>query len=338
MITGEKNIKVLALTLYGMKAASTRYRIAQYKDLFSAESIDLDISCLLNDEYLIRSFSGRRTSLIELSSMYASRIMRLTKRKKYDCAIVHLELFPMIPGWIEKLCINIPYIYDFDDAFYLRYHSKGGLAKCLLGRKFAPMLERAKAIVAGNENLGGYARRFNRNVVVLPTVLDPSLYASTGLQDRSTFTVGWIGSPSTAKYLALIAEPLAVFAREVPVRFVAIGGYCPAIELSRFDVGVMPLHDDEWARGKCGFKLLQYMACGIPSIASPVGVNVDILSDGCGLLAADGAAWLDAFRTYHGDPRLRSIAGLAGRSRVEQRYSVHRTAPLYIDLIRSILD
>jgi len=170
---------------------------------------------------------------------------------------------------------------------------------------------------------------------------------------RPEFTVGWIGSPSTASYLQRLVAPLAALGEEGAVRFVVIGGRAPDMRnvevtelpwseqsevdlINSFDVGVMPLPDDEWARGKCAFKLIQYMACAIPVVASRVGANVDVVQPDCGFLACDDRQWLDALRTIRDGVALRARMGDAGRAHVIRNYSLQRNVPVLAALIHDV--
>jgi glycosyltransferase involved in cell wall biosynthesis len=167
------------------------------------------------------------------------------------------------------------------------------------------------------------------------------------------FTVGWIGSPSTAPYLSEIVRPLSVIGAEGPVRLVVVGGKAPTIpkvsvqeipwseatevaEINRFDVGIMPLPDNDWTRGKCAFKLIQYMACGVPVVASAVGANVDVVDADCGLLASKPESWVQALRTLRDDSGLRRRMGEAGRERVVEHYSLHAALPVLADVIHKV--
>jgi glycosyltransferase involved in cell wall biosynthesis len=270
--------------------------------------------------------------------------------------ILQCELMPLMPGWLECALIRKPFIYDFDDAFYLKYRTgKMNWAKPLLGKKFDRVMAGAAAVTAGNDGLADYAGRFNTNTHYLPTVVDTNRYLPIkGTRGSEFFTIGWIGSPSTAPYLQELIEPLSDLGKESAVRLVVIGGKAPKIPnvfvvehewhehteldlINAFDVGVMPLADDEWARGKCAFKLIQYMACAVPVIASPVGANVDVVNEESGLLASNAQEWLDAFRLLRDKPVMRVNMGEAGRDRVVQHYSLQQNLPKLAGLIHQVL-
>ena len=263
------------------------------------------------------------------------------------------ELFPLVPARVERFMLRRPFIYDLDDAFYLKYRS-GRLRyfRGVLGRKFDSVMQEASAITAGNHVLRQYASQHNLHTTFLPTVVDIKRYVPERHRRGRELVVGWIGSPSTSQFLSELVTPLSALGKEGPVRLVVIGGRAPAIEnviieelqwseaseislINSFDVGVMPLPDDAWARGKCAFKLIQYMACGIPVIASPVGANTDVVTANCGLLAASGIEWLEAFRTIRDNPKRAAEMGEAGRDRVEREYSLHRNLPVLAEVIVS---
>lgn len=349
-------IKVLGLALYGPMAASTRYRLGQYVPGLAQQGIDLQIHHLLGDEYLRRRFNGGAFPWGYLLRSGWDRLAELGGQKSFDAAMLHCELFPLMPGWVEQMLLPRPYIYDFDDAFYLKYRSgKLGVMRPLLGNKFDTVMQGAAAITAGNNVLAEYARGQNTNTHLLPTVVDTDRYVPAQRSPRDVFTVGWIGSPSTAPYLAELVGPLSQIGRESPVRLVVIGGKAPSIPnisveeiawseenevalINTFEVGVMPLPDHDWARGKCAFKLIQYMACAVPVIASRVGANIDVVQSDCGFLATSEQEWVDALRFLRDQPGRRQEMGEAGRERVEQTYSLHRNLPALADVIRKTVE
>lgn len=349
-------IKVIGLALYGPMAASTRYRLGQYVPGLAQQGIDLQIHHLLGNEYLRHRFSGGAVPWMKLLRSGWDRFRELRGQKNYDVAILHCELFPLMPGWVERSLLSGPYVYDFDDAFYLKYRSgKLGVLRPLLGNKFDVVMEGAAAITAGNNVLAEYAREKNSNTHLLPTVVDTERYVPARRPPNSIFTVGWIGSPSTAPYLDELVGPLSLIGRETPVRLIVIGGKAPSIPnvsieeiawseltevalINTFDVGVMPLPDDEWAKGKCAFKLIQYMACAVPVIASRVGANIDVVHMDCGLLASNELDWVDSLRFLRDQPEVRRQMGDAARGWIEQHYSLHRNLPVLADVVRKVVE
>ena len=348
--------KILGLSLYGQKAASHRYRLQQFVPALAQAGIDLQIQSLLDDEYLVNRFAGRPVPWGSVLQSAWQRLRVLINRDDFAGAILHCELCPLLPGSLERLLLPKPYLYDFDDAFFLKYQQgRLGVLRPMLGMKFEKIIAGAAAVTAGNSYLSNYAQMFNTNVHRLPTVVDTMRYRPEARSLNAEFTVGWVGSPSTAPYLTALIEPLAQLAMEAPVRLVIVGAFAPIVpgvvvenitwdeaseiqQINRFDVGVMPLIDDNWARGKCAFKLIQYMACGVPVVASRVGANVDVVSPECGFLVEDAAGWLSAFRMLRDDALLRAQMGAAARTRIEEEYSLARNIPVFTQVIKKMVE
>lgn len=348
-------LKILGLSLYGRQAASNRYRLEQYQPGLRSAGIEMHVHSLLGDDYVKTTFAGARYPAARLAIAYLNRMRDLIGLHRYDAAMLHLELLPLVPGFMESRLLQVPYIYDFDDAFFLKHTLKRfSPVRTLLKNKYVPVIRRAAAVTAGNEYLLEYAKRWNKNSYLLPTVLETGRYVPAPNKDPRVFTVGWVGSPSTAIYLSELFEPLEELGREAAVRFIAVGGRCPAIPgievvnlpwseateidvINTFDVGVMPLFDYEWEKGKCGFKLIQYMACGVPAIASPIGVNAHIVAESSGLLASSSADWLSALQRLYYDGELRANTGAAGRRRVEQHFSLELTVPRLAQIIEDVV-
>jgi len=349
-------IKVLGFALYSPLAASTRYRLSQYIPGLAANGIELTVCHLLGDDYLRERFQG---SSFPFSSIFRGAIERFTDLvhlQNYDLAVVYCELFPIMPALFEQALLRKPYIYDFDDAFYLKYKSPGLSAlRPFLSNKIEVNIRCAAAVTAGSRVLRDFAMGLNSNTALLPTVVDPTRYLpQSGSRRSEKFTIGWIGSPSTAPFLSSLINPLSILGREGPIRFVVIGGRAPSIPnvevveipwderteielLNQFDIGVMPLPDTEWARGKCAFKLIQYMACGVPVIASPVGANIDVVSVDCGLLATTEDDWLQSIRNLRDHQELRLRMGAFGRARVVEKYSLDRNLIELVAIIRQAI-
>lgn len=349
-------VKALGLALYGPSAASHRVRLGQYCKGLAEAGIELNVQSLLGNEYLRSRFQGGPVPILHLLSAAFDRIRLLLSRRRFDIAIVHCELFPFLPWWLEQTALRIPFIYDLDDAFYLRYKlGRFAWLDPVLGRKFDQFMGAAAAITAGNRHLATYAGVFNENVTIFPSVVDTANYVPNAHLKSPAFTVGWIGSPSTAPYLESLVAPLRTLGRERRLRFVVIGGEAPFIEgievvefqwseetevdlINTFDVGVMPLPDDEWARGKCAFKLIQYMACGVPVVASRVGANVDLVTEDCGFLVSTAEQWVDAITQLWEQPLMRINMGVASRKRAVDYYSLQSNLPILSNVIRKVLD
>lgn len=346
-------VNVLGLALYGPLAASTRYRLQQYVPGLAQYGVRLQVRHLLGDDYLERRFSGRKMRVAGLVQDAGRRLRDILQQGRFDAAMLYCELMPLLPGIAEAALLRLSYVYDFDDAFYLKYRSgRLGVLRAALGGKIDHLIQSASSVTAGNHVLTDYAARHNPRTHCLPTVVDTTRYVP--LKHRragDAFTVGWIGSPSTAGYLDQLVEPLTTIGQEGPVRLVVIGGKAPQIpgaevvelpwserdeidQINSFNVGVMPLPDTEWARGKCAFKLIQYMACAVPVIASPVGANVDVVNGSAGLLAGSPREWVEGLRALRDSPARRASMGDSGRARIEQHYSLERYVPILAAILR----
>jgi glycosyltransferase involved in cell wall biosynthesis len=349
-------MKVLLLAKYGAKAASTRHRFLQYFPALKQAGIDVTTSVLLDDQYLEHKLDEARVSVWPVARGFARRLRDLLNASAFDVIVVHCEIFPYLPAWVEQLLRwrRIPYIVDFDDAIFHNYDlHRSRLVRHFLGHKFARALAGSALVLAGNEYLASYARRWNDRVETLPTVVDVERYRPRRREKAAdAFTIGWMGSPTTAPYLTEIEPALRRFFSSHTGRLVLVGSGAVGLngvplevhrwaetkeleELGDFDVGIMPLPDTPWTRGKCGFKLVQYMAVGLPVVASPVGVNSTLVEHGVdGYLASSSAEWLKALVTLAEDRSLRMAMGDTGRVKVERQYSLQSTAPRLVELLK----
>jgi glycosyltransferase involved in cell wall biosynthesis len=349
-------VKVLALTKYGSLGASSRIRTLQYLPELQASGLEMAVQPLLGDDYLTRRYSGRPIGTGYLLRAYLERIAAMISRQRYDLVWVEYELMPWMPARLDRVLLaGTPYAADYDDAIFHNYDQhRSRLVRSLLGRKIDAVMAGAALVVAGNEYLAGRAHLAGAGrVEIVPSVVDVDRYAVASESSSEPFTIGWMGSPSTAKYLTQIVPALAEVCRGgrgrvvvvgagdvdlpgVPVERVAWTEEREVADLQRFDVGVMPLPDEPWARGKCGYKLIQYMACGLPVVASPVGVNTTIVEPGNGFLARDHEEWVSALGRLRDDAALRRRLGTAGRSKVENEYSLGVAAPRLVALLKSV--
>ena len=344
-----KTMRVLVLSKYGTRAASPRIRFLAYRDALAVRGIHLEFQALLGNDYLDDRFRGRRFPFFLAGRDYLQRAIALIRSRKFDLLWIHCELFPYLPPVFEVLLsrLGVCYVYDFDDAIFHGYDQHPNrLVRALFSSKISKVISGAQAVTAGSEYLARYARRWNPNTRLLPSVVDPSQYhPAKPRSSERIFTVGWIGSPSTAKFLESLRTPLYRLAEESPLRFLVVGARAPdvpgvevrcrawslqreASDLAEMHVGVMPLDDSPWSRGKCAFKLIQYMASSLPTVSSPVGANCDVVTSKTGLFARTSDEWYEALRALRGDAGARWAMGAAGRRRVEEHYSVasHVTA------------
>jgi glycosyltransferase involved in cell wall biosynthesis len=346
------------LTKYGPLAASTRTWFHQYVPHLEQAGIDVTISPLLDDDYLHRLYGGQPVSKAAVLRGYLRRLRHLLRAGAFDLLWIQFELLPYLPAWAERWLVwrGVPYVVNYDDAIFHRYdRSPNRLIRTLLSKKIATVMRHSALVIAGNAYLADYARQAGaRRVEHLPTVIDLTRYTVKPPQQSDVLTIGWIGSLTTTPYLKLIEDALATLADESPVRLLLVGAGPLALDdvpverhawseatevdsIHQMDIGVMPLEDTVWERGKCGYKLIQYMACRLPVVSSAVGVNPQIVDDGVnGFLATTTDEWLAAFRSLRDSVDLRERMGMAGRRKVEQHYNSDVTAPQLIQWLREV--
>jgi len=350
----EQEMKILFFTKYSQKGGSSRYRTYQYLDYLRQQGVKANVSPLLGDEYLERAYTGRGIPKLYLLRTFSKRLLDIYKARKYDLIVIEKELFPHIPPVFEHLLrlINKNIVADYDDAIFANYQDN-----FLLRSKVPVVMRLSKAVNVGNQYLANYARKVNPNVNLILTVVDldkykpKSSYAIMG----DKVVIGWIGTPITSKYLFEIQGVLSRLSREYPITLRCIGTSpdfaipgvgienikweeaTEAKNLLTFDIGIMPLTDDPFSRGKCGLKLIQYMACGIPSVASPVGANRDIIQDGAnGLLAGSSDEWVDKIALLIENRHLREQTGREARRTVIDKYSFQVIAPQLLEVYERV--
>jgi glycosyltransferase involved in cell wall biosynthesis len=352
-----KNVKVLFLTRYSYLGASSRLRSYQYIHFLARFGIEARVFPLFGDTYIKNLYTSGRRKKTEVFQAYLLRVAQLLRARHFDLLWIEKELFPWLPAWGESLfnIFGIPYVVDYDDAIFHNYDlHPNRLVRFCLGTKIDQVMRRAAVVIVGNDYLGDRARRAGaKRVENLPTVVDLNRYQVAPKTRETPFTIGWIGSPMTAKYLNLIWQALYEMCNNGKAKVVLVGsgriiseGVPVEIrpwlekreveEIQSFDIGIMPLPDEPWTRGKCGYKLIQYMACGLPVVASPVGVNQQIVEhDVNGFLASNTAEWEMALNKLSDSPFLRAKMGRAGRKKVEERYNIQVTAPRLAEILRS---
>ncbi len=340
-------MRVLALTKYGAEAASTRQRLLQFAPYLRDHGIEIIAQPLLDDAYVRALAQGRSGSRGKIVTSYLKRLAGLVTARHYDLIWVHFEAFPYAPALERLLALpGRPVIVDFDDAIFHMYdRHRSPLVRQLLGNKLRPLLRLASGVTVGNDYLREYVEPLNPAVTVVPTVVDTTRYVPARSPDTQPPVVGWIGSPSTWRYMEEVLPDILPVIKASGASFRAVGAgpaaqrwseiesvpWTEASEIAqvqRMDIGVMPLPEEDWARGKCGYKLIQYMACGLPTIASPVGVNGTIVQQGeTGFLAHTPEQWKSALQHLIEDAGLRQRLGRAGRERVVERYSLASQEP-----------
>ncbi len=351
-------MKVIIFTKYTRLGASSRLRSYQYIPFYQAKGIVCKASPLFSDVYLQKLYAKQSPGKLLVLLCYLKRAASLFSIIGYDVVVVEKELFPYLPATAEKLLnlLGVRFIVDYDDAIFHNYdlHPNKYL-KALLKNKIAAVMRSAHLVTAGNGYLQNYAHTAGaKRVAVMPTVINPSVYGVAPKNHGGPVVVGWIGSPTTVKYLDGLLPVLETLAKKFPIRLHIVGGkrgiglsgevvieWSEAAEVGlvqQFDIGIMPLEDSPWERGKCGYKLIQYMGCALPVVASPVGVNNQLVQQGVnGYKAVNNAEWAKYLEDLISQPQLRLTMGDAGRRLVEERYNVVKTAEEWLGLLNKTI-
>lgn len=360
-----ESVRILALTKYARLGASSRMRTLQYLPLLAKEGIEVTVQPLLTDELLGLRYQRGFYGLAALSRAYAKRCKILLQCRKFDIVWIEKEALPWWPLWMERTLLQrMPYILDYDDAIFHNYdRHTSSLVRRVYGRRLDGLMAGAVLVIGGNSYLTKRASEAGAPwVEMVPTVIDLTHYPASA-RERAVETASdnlprivWIGSPSTVHYLHLIREALQTVAEYHPFVLRIIGGGkldLPGIRVEEMSwsestesdnilgctIGIMPLLDSPWERGKCGYKLIQYMACGLPVVGSAVGVNPELVTSGeNGLLVTNTDDWVAALRRLLRDPSLCTRMGEAGRRRVEQRYCIQQTGPLVAKFLRKVAE
>lgn len=355
-------MKVLFVVPYPIEAPSTRYRVYQYLPYFAANGVEAVVSRFIDSSAFFRQLY-RPGKIVYKAAYFATRTLRrlldLTRVNRFDAIFIQREALPMGPALFERLAArqHVPLIFDFDDAIYLPHASAANrwISWVKQPQKTAQIIELSRYVIAGNQVLYNYAKRYNQHVTVIPSSIDLMAYPlrSKAQAQPNLVTLGWVGSSSNIDYLHQIAPVLQHLSATYAVTVSVIGGEItlPGVNLTcrpwrleneisdlhSFDIGLMPLPDNEWTRGKGGFKAIQYMGVGLPVVTSPVGINTTLVTPGVnGFLATTPDEWLAALTALIEDAALRQRLGLAGRATVEDQYSVQVNAPKLLEVFHSV--
>ncbi len=343
---------------------SQRYRIEQWEPLLKARGVHITYKPFESKELNEVLYQpGRLPEKLRLvSKSLARRFAEVRAARDFDAVYILRETALLGPPVFERMLarLRVPFIYDFDDAVFERYvsPSNGYLSYLKFPGKTRTICRLAAHVMAGNEYLADYARAVNERVTVIPTTVDTEKYTVEPKADSDPPIIGWTGSYSTVQHLRTLTGALRRLSERERFRLRVIGAEginldglegvevevlpwrseTEVSDLRPLDVGIMPLPEDRWSRGKCGMKALQYMGLAIPTVCSPVGVNSDIIRDGeNGFLAATEDEWVEKLARLLRSPELRARLGRAGRETIEARYSAAVQAPRVLQIIESVV-
>lgn len=346
------------------RSPSQRFRFEQYLNHFAENGYAHDFSYLIDaadDKVLYSKGSLDRKARI-MAKSFKRRQADVKRLGEYDIVFVQREAFMTGTTLFERKFAKAPtkMIFDFDDSIWLSNVSEANRYLNFLKKpeKTSRIIALSDHVIAGNQYLADYAARFNEAVSIIPTTIDTESYKPVEKRvERPFVAIGWSGSITTIQHFNHAEAVLKRIKEKYGdrVRFKVIGdaqytnealgiqgqawsGASEISDLCEMDIGIMPLPDDEWAKGKCGLKGLQYMALEIATVMSPVGVNTDIIEDGVnGFLAGDEDEWFEKLSALIDDAALRQRIGKAGRKTVEEKYSVAANAERYLQVFRTVL-
>lgn len=355
-----RSISVGALVPYQPDTApSQRFRLEQWIPYLEAEGISVDLIPFAN-EHLMRVLHQPGHWFSKAAAMASATVHRavdLARLQKYDVILIHRAISIVGPAVFERLLrlLGKPIIFDFDDAIWLLDTTRANrhLGWLKFPGKTATICSISTQVIVGNQFLAEYARQFNPNVTVIPSSVDTVRFAphSVATPNRR-IAIGWTGSSTSQAHLEMFAPNLRELIEQRDVELRIISDRKPEItavpftwipwsreteseDLATFDIGIMPIPDDRWSRGKCAFKALLYMSMELPCVISAVGANREVVVHGeNGFLASTPEEWTTLLLQLVDDPGLRTRLGTAARRTVEDRYSMIRCAGRFAEVVR----
>ena len=342
-------MRIIFFTIGDFNTASSRYRGYYVANELKKHGYIVKVNPSIVPTYPIKKPLYKK--LILNLANFLKKFIELLQTKKDDIIYVQKSIFaysPPIHEWFAKKILKRKLIFDFDDAIFL-----------LRPKRTRAIVKIADMVIAGSHYLKEYAEKYNKNVFVIPTCIDTNVYKPAQREENPNIVIGWIGSFSTLPYLSLLIKPFEALGEKCDVEFRIIGAneYEEKVpnfknvsvklidwnaateweELSKFDIGVMPLFDTDWERGKCGFKALQYMTMGIPAVCSDVGEARYIVEDGVnGFLCKTEREWVNKLSLLVENKELRKELGDNGRKTVEEKYALETNTKKLIAIIRGL--
>ena len=354
-------MKVLFWVPYPTEGASNRYRVEQYLPYIKKAGIDYSLhSFWSSSAFKILYDSGylfKKCYYFILGTI--SRLFDLLCIFKYDLIFIHRESYPIGGAFFEAILFLLkkPYVYDFDDAIFLPSSSNKNIfiERFKNPKKVAKIIKMSQHVIAGNRYLSDFVLHYNKNVSVIPTPIDTKKYYPRNEKCGDKTVIGWIGSVTTLDFLGSIRNVFISISKQFRnVQFKIVGGdfSIPGLtninskpwslneeleDLQTFDIGIMPIPENEWTKGKCGFKAILYMSMSIPCVCSSIGVNKEIIIDGeNGFLASSEDEWFKKLSMLIDNFEFRKNLGRRGRKTVEEKYSVKVNAPRFLEIFQEV--
>lgn len=346
--------QIVYFTKYSRNGASSRLRSYQYIDKLKQEKeVEITVQTLFSEQYLIKLYQNK--SIIKEAFMgYLYRFFFLFKILAFDKVVIEKELFPYLPAFFEWILsrIGVKYIVDYDDAIFHNYDSISNVfIKKMIENKIESVIKLATIVTVGNTYLANYATNAKaKQVIIIPTVIDIDRYIpKTDYRLKKVLNLGWIGTPKTIPFFQGNLNYI-ISNYEYNFKIITIGGRLDITNvlyefidwsessevenIKKIDVGTMPLLDTDFEKGKCGYKLIQFMACGIPVIASAVGANNEIVTNGYnGFLVNDPTDWEKHINFFIQNPEQVKKLGEQARQTVLKKYTLQVQYPIIKQLL-----
>ncbi|HKP35830.1 MAG TPA: glycosyltransferase family 4 protein [Pyrinomonadaceae bacterium] len=358
-----KQIKVLALASYPVEAAATRFRLQQFVEPLARRGITLTIVPFLDSKRFANLYSRKflLATVFGLATSALRRLADLRFARKADVVLIQREAMivgPPVVEWIATRVLKRPMVLDLDDATYVPYTSPtyGGLTKALkFFRKTDDLIRWSRVVICGNQTVAEYVSSKGARAEIIPTVVDTDKFKPAESRNRSIPVVGWVGTHSTFPFMQSILPALAEVAKTRPFKLKIVGSGrasvpVPGVEVENLewdlerevedfqslDVGLYPVNpDNNWATGKSGFKAIEYMAAGVPYVASPVGAAAQLGEEGVThLFATTQEEWAEKVRTLLDDAERRQRMGAAGRRHAVELYHLETQAEKLARVLR----
>ncbi len=352
-------MRIIFLTQTSQLGPSSRHRVYQYLDFLKRKGVDFRINPAISSNHFLKVYNTHRpiSKLPYFGLAVLKRLIDLTMIGRNDIVFLQKEVLPQAYPLIEKFIkkLNRKLVFDFDDAIFLLPPKRRSLLYNFRYKNSIPrILTMSDYVIAGNEYLKRYALKFNGNVEIIPTSINTETYFVKKKEKKDRINIGWIGSKTTMFYLDRLRNVFTALAKRYNICLTVIGTGDYRVDgvetvtrswrlereisdLQCFDIGIAPVNNDDWALGKCGCKVIQYMGVGIPAVASPVGIHGKIINDGVnGFLADSDEEWIEKLSQLIENETLRERFGFMGRKTVEERYSVKVNGPKLLEILQKV--
>lgn len=356
-------MKILFWVPYPTEGPSNRFRVEQYLPFLKKARIDYVLHPFWNSSaYEILYKTGHRfTKFFYFLLGTISRLIDLVRFFQFDAVFIHREAYPIGGAFFESMLrmLKKPFIFDFDDAIFLPASSRSNnfVERYKKPDRIVDIVKMSKHVIAGNHYLADFASHYSCSVSIIPTPVDTDKYHPYEKKLHDELIIGWIGSITTINFLEPMRDVFIQLSKRFSyIKFKIVGGDFlidglsnvvskpwslkeEKEDLKTFDIGIMPMPDNEWTKGKCGFKAILYMSMGIPCVCSPVGMNKEIIIDGVnGYLAYSGDDWIEKLILLISDPELRNKIGREGRETIKMKYSLSVNAPRFLEVFQQIFN